>query len=68
MSDFSVSGGGNFYLLNPHTEKAFIWIAENTELPFWDIPNCGIAMEKETFIVLWKDIVKSNLNFTGAIQ
>ena len=50
MSDFSVSGGGDFYLLNPHSEKAFIWIAENTKLPFWDIPYCGISIERKTFI------------------
>ena len=68
MADFSVEGGGDFYLLNPHTEKAFIWISENTELPFWDIPYCGIAVQRETFIAIWEDIVKSDLNFTGAIQ
>ena len=68
MNDFSVQGGGDFYLLNPHTEKAFIWISENTELPFWNIPYCGIAVPRETFIAIWEDIVKSDLNFTGAIQ
>ena len=68
MSDFSVSGVGEFYLLNPHTEQAFIWISENTQLPFWDIPYCGIVMQKESFIAVWEEIVKSGLNFTGAVQ
>ena len=68
VADFTLKGGGGVYLLHPHTEEAYHWLHEHTQVPYWDIPYCGIYVERETFIVMWEDIVKSNLNFTGAVQ
>ena len=68
ISDFTLEGGGDIYLLHPHTAEAYLWLHTNLDVPSWDINQNGINISGECIVEICSEIHKDNLNFTGNIQ
>ncbi len=67
ISDFTLEGGGDIYVILPHTPEAYLWLHANLDISSWDI-HYGINISGECIVEICSEIHKDNLNFTGNIQ